>query len=371
MNVLIVSENVDLGGAQTMAIELANGLNGVPDSKIAFASPDGILAERLEPGIAYIPISQYNLSNIFRLVNEFKSVLRTIQPDIIHPQGATMGMIAGIAAKLYRPKTKIVLTHHAIGFTRVPLGLARLVLNSLVDAFVAISKTEYNKYLADGFIREKVFLIPNFVDRSRLLSPTTPAIAGENRVRNGIKSEERVILGIGRLRKEKRFDAYIDSLTECALREPSIPLLGIILGDGPERNSLEKQIQQASLPNLRFIMAGFQADVAAYLKVADIFFFPSEHLEVLPMVLIEAIALGVPVVCSDIPGNNDIIENGVNGFLVDIEKRDYAAYILQLLKDEDLRKQLSANGTAKAVECYDKHRVVADILAIYRSLKQE
>ena len=368
MRVLVINETLDLGGAETMALGLANALNDIPGNQVAFASSDGVLLNRLAKSVRYFPIARYKLLNIITLFFEFRMIVRELNPDVIHSQGATMGIVAGIAARIFSPRTKVVVTHHAIGFTRVPVGLANCLLKFSVDGFIALSRAEYNSYMRNGFGKEKVFLIPNFIDRNSLLLQAADGNVADVRLSVGVLPRERVIIGVGRLLAAKRFDVFLTTLFECARHDPQTRILGIILGDGPERQHLQEIIDQLDLPNLRLKLLGFRNDVATYLKMADIFLFPSEHEEVLPMCLIEATALGVPVVCSDIPGNNDIVEHSRNGFLVDVKKKDYSAFVLQLLQDESLRKRFGVHGIAKAEKCYDKNKVVVDILAVYESL---
>ena len=86
------------------------------------------------------------------------------------------------------------------------------------------------------------------------------------------------------------------------------------------------------------------------------------------MCLIEALAMGAPVVCSDIPGNRDIVEDGINGYLVDVGGKAYAEPLLRLLADRELAGRFSAQGIAKAQREYEKDKVVADILAVYRKV---
>lgn len=368
MRVLVVNETFNLGGAETMALELANALSAIPGNQVVFASADGILLNRLERGIRYFPITHYKHLNIFRLYFEFKRIVQELKPDVIHPQGATIGIIAGIVARICSPRTKVVITHHSSGFTRVPVGLANFLFKSFADACIAISKAKYDSFIQNGFRKEKIFLIPNFINQAYLLSQATDKNVSALKDSIGVLPGERIVVGAGRLIAGKRFDIFIRTLAECVQQDSKIKILGIILGDGPERKYLQEMIDQMNFPNLRVKLLGFQSNVAVYFRMADVFLFPSEHPEVLPMCLIEATALGVPVVCSNIPGNNDIIENAFNGFLVDIKKKDYSTFILHLLQDEAIRKRFAVNGVAKAEKFYDKDKVVADISAVYKSL---
>lgn len=368
MKILVVNETSALGGAETMTLELVNALSQVPGQQVGFVSAPGVLTERLRKEVRHFPISPYRPSRIPRMFGEFIDIFREVKPDVIHPQGATVGIIASAAAKVSSPGTKVVLTHHSAGFTRIPARFANALFRSLAHALIAISEAKYASFMRDGFSAERVFLIPNFVDGKRLWAAATDADVEALRHETGVRPGERVVVGAGRLIPGKRFDQFVTTLAECASRDRSLRILGLVLGEGPERARLEGIAERAALENLRIRFMGFQGNVAAYLRMADVFFFPSEWREVLPMCLIEALAMGTPVVCSDIPGNRDIVEDGVNGYLVDVAGKDYAEPLLRLLADRDLAGKLSAQGIAKARREYEKDKVVADILAVYRKL---
>lgn len=368
MNILIVNETSDLGGAETMAIELANALSVIPGNQVAFASAVGILTERLESRILFFPISRYSSANIFKLFLEFRSIFREMRFDVIHSQGATIGIIAGIAARAFSPKTKVVITHHSAGFTRIPTCMANFLLKAVVDMSIAISKVRYNSFIRAGFNKKKVILISNFVDKERLSSQADTENIKVLKNSLSVIPNEKLIVGVGRLIFDKRFDVFIDVLVDCAQQAHDIKILGVILGDGPEYQHLQDMASRIELPNLKVKLVGFQENVAAYLKMADILLSTSEHREVLPMCLIEAISLGTPIVCSDIPGNNDIVENSLNGFLVNIKKKNYSAFMLRILNDDTLAKKFSLNGIEKSKRLYDKNKVVSDIFMVYKFL---
>jgi len=367
MKILIINETSDLGGAETMAIELANALNSFSNNEVSFSSAKGVLIGRLDKKIKFFPISRYNHFNIIKLLFEFGKIFRQENFDLIHPQGGTIGTISGLAVKLFSPNTKVVITHHSSVFTRVPSHIGNIMFKKVGDMFIAISKEKFDSFIRSGYSKDKVALIPNFVDQSSLLTQTSEE--NMERIKHSLRlsNNERIILGVGRLLKSKRFDIFINSLVECARQAPNIKLLGIILGNGPEYRRLANMINGITLPNLRIKLLGFQKDVGAYLKNADLLLFTSEH-EVLPMCLIEAISLGIPVVCSNIPGNNDIIEDSYNGFLVDNKQGDYSKSILRILNDNVLARNLSSNCIEKTKKLYDREQVISSILRVYESL---
>lgn len=367
MNVLVLNETSDLGGAETMAIELANALIAGPGNKVTFVSAAGILTGRLDKNIMFFPIPRYSSWGFSKIFFELYRIIRRGCFDIIHSQGVTVGIIAGIVARICSPKTKIVITHHSAKFMRLPSKLASFLLDRFSDKLIAISKVKYDFFIENSFSKKKVVFIPNFVDQKYLLLQANQENVTKLRDRLGIASDEKIVLGVGRLFPSKRFDVFIRVLINCAQRAPNIKIFGIILGDGPEKASLKALVDQCECSNLRIKLLGFQNNVAAYLKISDVFLFTSER-EVLPMSLIEASALGVPIVCSNITGNMDIVEEGVNGFLVNPIGMSYSDSVLRLLKDSALAKKFSFHGFQKVKNIYEKEKVVRDIMDLYSSL---
>ena len=104
-----------------------------------------------------------------------------------------------------------------------------------------------------------------------------------------------------------------------------------------------------------------------YLAISNLILFPS-HQEILPMFLIESAAAGIPVVCSDIPGNRDIVRHGVNGFLVHNtgDEEQYCKYLLQLANDQALAEEMSNSARKIARDLFDTQVVIKQIIDLYQ-----
>jgi glycosyltransferase involved in cell wall biosynthesis len=113
----------------------------------------------------------------------------------------------------------------------------------------------------------------------------------------------------------------------------------LIVGDGPLRPELEREAAECGLDrSVRFL--GSHADVTTFYRIADVFVLPSVT-EGLSNALLEAMAAGLPVVASDVAGNREVIEDGVNGVLVDWADPGAAAgVVLRLLDDAELRRRV-------------------------------
>lgn len=130
----------------------------------------------------------------------------------------------------------------------------------------------------------------------------------------GIPEDDKVVIFVGRLESGKGVAALLEAFRELTQRLDTVRLL--IVGQGSQREALERQVANGTLAERVTMLGWLQADlVARYLAAADVFVLPSEA-EGLPISLIEALACGVPAVATRVGGIPDLITNGINGLLV-------------------------------------------------------
>src|SRR5262249_45381995 len=122
-----------------------------------------------------------------------------------------------------------------------------------------------------------------------------------------------IFVNVGRLDRVKGQIHLISMMVNIVKQWPEAKLL--IVGEGQERAILEEKILHEKLQD-HVILTGFRSDIAELISLCDVFLFPSYY-EGLPLSLIEAMAVGKPVVASNIPSIAEVIEDGVNGWLVE------------------------------------------------------
>jgi glycosyltransferase involved in cell wall biosynthesis len=155
-----------------------------------------------------------------------------------------------------------------------------------------------------------------------------------------------LLVGCGRLVEQKGFSYLIDAFAIVRERFPAAALW--IIGEGPDRPALEKQIADLSLGNSARLL-GFRDDPYRYMAAADLFVLSSVF-EGFGNVIVEAMACGTPVVSTDCPyGPSEIITDGVDGLLVPTrDPRALADAILRVLDDRALRERLAEEGRRRA-----------------------
>lgn len=172
------------------------------------------------------------------------------------------------------------------------------------------------------------------------------------------------ILTIGRLCRQKAFDILINAFAKSDLKN-RIKL--VILGEGGERNTLEKLIVRLNLEN-QVLLFGKVNNPFIYMKFAK-FFLLSSRYEGFPVVLLEALACGTPVIATNCEtGPSEIIENGKNGLLVPVtDEGALKAAMEKMFFDRELYKKIKAN-TRKSIKRFDVKNIVKEWISIFKEM---
>jgi colanic acid/amylovoran biosynthesis glycosyltransferase len=176
-------------------------------------------------------------------------------------------------------------------------------------------------------------------------------------------SDQKRLLYIGRLSAAKGVPILLQAIASLTAQHPEVLLT--IIGDGPDRQALETQSAQLGLTHhLKFVGYQSQESVCQYLQACDIFVLPS-FAEGLPVVLMEAMATGVPVIATAIAAISELVEDGVNGYLVPPGAVEPLAHKLdQLLSNAQLRQSLGEAGRRKVEQAFNLHQEVDSLKRI-------
>lgn len=219
--------------------------------------------------------------------------------------------------------------------------VATRIFGNLTDYLIAPTPRVKKELISYG-VKKPIEVVPSGLD----LSKFEKSQKGFLRKRLGLKQQDKVLLYVGRLGKEKSVDFIIRSFAKIQPEFPDAHL--VLIGDGTIRAKLEKLAKRLKLQeNVHF--AGFidQADIQKVYVDADIFVFASQT-ETQGMVIIEAFASGLPVVAIKDPAFEGVVEDGKNGFLVKRGTSEFASKALSLLNNEDTRRKFSKVGKETA-----------------------
>ncbi|UTE73406.1 glycosyltransferase family 4 protein [Rossellomorea marisflavi] len=310
--------------------------------------------------------SPFSLKNI-KAYKQLKKIMRIEKFDAVHCHSPMGGVIARIASRS-EGITNILYTAHGYHFYKGSPIINWLLyypierfLAQLTRVLITINKEDYEN--SKKFKAEKIFHVPGIGVNVQKFKKVKNR-RGEIRKQLGIKEDTIVILSIGELIKRKNYETALKSIAKVSASNVEY----LICGTG----QLEKSLKNLSLNldvsgKVRFL--GFRNDIAEICAAADLFLFPS-HQEGLPVSVMEAMSAGLPVICSSIRGNEDLITEGVNGYLVNPKDEvGFAEKINNLISNPLLCKKMSLNNIKK-IESYSKENIKNLMVGIYETINE-
>ncbi|MGD9644867.1 MAG: glycosyltransferase family 4 protein [Pirellulales bacterium] len=229
---------------------------------------------------------------------------------------------------------------------------ARLVVNSSgVSEF----------YTKHGLPTEKFVVIPNGVETAPASNTTREELLAEL----GLPAGSRLIGAVGRLWPQKRVKDLIWAADLLKVIRQDVHVL--VIGDGPQRARLERYREVVRIADhVHFL--GARDDVPRLMPHFDLLWLASSY-EGLPNSILEAMAAGVPVVASDIPGNRDLVVPGETGFLVPVgDRAALATRANELLDNPQRARTMGEAGRLRALEEFSVPRMIERFVALYREL---
>jgi glycosyltransferase involved in cell wall biosynthesis len=260
--------------------------------------------------------------------------------DVIIANGGREYWPAAVAAKVTGARL-IFIRHQVDRLKRTTCWL----INKGVDKVIAVSSAVEKALIQSGVSREKIEVIYNSIALERF----SPDLIDREAVRKelGIDSNTIVVGTAGKLNPGKGVFDLLSAVHNLMGKFAAVKLM--FVGDGPERNELEGEAERLSMQD-RVIFTGVRKDVERMYAAMDIFVLPSSCEEAFGMVLIEAMAMGKPVVATAVGGIPEVIENEVNGILVPPQEiHALALAILRYMDDRAFADRVALEGR-KSVE---------------------
>ena len=300
---------------------------------------------------------------------ELVRLIRRERPAIVHTHTSKAGFIGRLAAVIARAPAVIHQPHGHIFYgyysprrTAVFTALERQAAR-WTDRIITLTDRGAQEHLARGIGRaEQYVAVPSGVPTAELRAAAPPR--GEARARLGLDPDAFIVVGLGRLVPIKGFDLLARALPALVAQIPSARLL--LVGDGAERAHLGAIAASMGVAE-RLRMTGETTDVASYLAAADVVAVPSRN-EGMGRVIVEAMALGLPVVATAVGGIPDVVTDGECGRLVEPEDTDaLAAALIELGRDPALRRKLGEAAVRRA-EAFSTAVASEKLLAVYATL---
>jgi glycosyltransferase involved in cell wall biosynthesis len=269
--------------------------------------------------------------------------------------------LLGLLLRRFWPMRLVTTVHGWVHHTsRTPLYYAidRWCLPRY-ERVLCVSDDLRQRCLESGVPPERCLLIENAIDTEEFLRRHT---AAEAKRELGLQCDRVVIGGVGRLSPEKGFDVLLHALAHLRARGADVELL--LVGEGEQRATLAALADSLGFRD-RVSLTGFQGDPRRCYEAMDLFVLSSLR-EGLPNVVLEAMAMEVPVVATRIAGVPCLIEEGQNGLLVEPgSAEELAAAILRLIEDNGLRERLRQQGRHTTETRYSFRNRMRKIAAVF------
>ena len=363
-------------GAGGLENGLVNIINRIPQSLyrhvIICLTESGSFEKRIHNPDTRV-ISLHSMpGHSFWLYWRLWKTLSQIRPSIVHTRNLS-ALEAQIPAFLLLKRVKTVHGVHGRdvfdleGKSR-KYNLLRKIIRPLVGRYITVS-LDLKRWLLNtiGVNKEKVVQIYNGVDQS-LFRP------GKNSVTdipvNKFLSQESIVIGtVGRLAEVKDQATLIRAFSIALEASPpgKQHMRLVIAGNGPMRDQLEMLIEELGIGDFVW-MGGDRNDIPDFLRLLDIFVLPSIG-EGISNTILEAMATGLPIIATNVGGNPELVEDGVNGYLVPPGNPEkLAKYIIKLTESSDTRSLLGKASLDKVTEQFNWDSTVEKYINVYDEL---
>ena len=353
-------------GAEVQVFNLASELAKLQYAVSAVVFNDKRLSEALRGQGVDVFVLDENENSGLKILFQLIALFRAQSPDVIHTHGFKENILASFANS-FSVRTKCVRTLHGDFETKVPLKrldkhvtryMDKFAAKYLQDKVIAVSSMLHNKY-EKIYGRGKTALIENTINIADVES------SSELQIDEQYDDDIIKLAMVGRLVPLKRHEYIIKSLPSL-LEKFSNNLLFYVFGDGPERDRLEKLAESLGVSgNVRFM--GDLRVFYPHFKKMDLLVMPSDH-EGLPMTLLEALVLKVPVIAHATGGITHLMNEGAFATLVEKHVgQSYRDAIIKVIENVDKTNEMTRKGYEHVRNNYDIGVSVSKYEAIYHN----
>lgn len=365
--VLFLVNDLRFGGAEKHVVTLVNRLDPARfECHLLRLGPGEDLMEQVEPGRLAGTLAFERRSRIsVGAVRGVRSYIRRHQIDVVVCVNEYPALYGYLAGRLSGRRPQLIELFHTT--TMLDRGAAlkmRLVYRwvfARLDAVVFVAPEQKAQWTrARGMRTRKAPVIHNGID-PQYYSPAGLARAAAE-VRDALAwPEDAIVVGTcAALRPEKR---HVDVVSAVSLlADEGLPVRLLLVGDGPERAALMARAEALGVSELVHV-TGFQADVRPFVAACDVMVLASEA-ETFPLANLESMAMGKPVICTDVGGARGQVREGVTGYLVAPGDVEQLAAGIRGLTDPEQRRAMGAAGRRRVQERFTEQRMVSQYEAL-------
>ncbi len=336
---------------------IATGQNTVgPNAFVTAARGMGISVDVINERFRFDPA----------VINQLRTIVARRAPDVLQTHMIKSHFLVKLAG-LGRTHPWIAYHHGYTSTDKKMLAYNQLNRWSLpsADRVITVCKAFAKQLTGAGVRAERISVCHNSVRAPRRISADEQRALREQ---FQIADDERVIVSVGRLSREKGHEDLVQAIASVREMDPALKFKVLLVGDGPERERLENIAKNLQLHE-EIVFVGHVSDVAPFYAIADVVALPS-HSEGSPNVLLEAMAAGIPVVATAVGGVPEIAVSGENALLVPARRpRQFAGALLKISSEPDWAEKLATNATIRARE-FSPEAYAHRMMQIYKQVTE-
>jgi glycosyltransferase involved in cell wall biosynthesis len=294
-----------------------------------------------------------------RALTDFTAHISRVRPSVVVAANPYALMYSWLALRRSGARVPLVVTFHTSLLPSAKLWVQMLYYRPffwLADCLVFICKAQRLRWLRRGVFSRRNELIYNGVDTEEFSDRWTPEERRSLRSALGFSDADLVVGISALLRPEKNHVQLVDAV--AMLRKKGIPARALMVGDGVMRPAIEALARSLDLEG-DVVITGLQPDVRPYVAACDVAVLCSDAVETFSLAALEAMALGRPVVHSDIGGAAEMIRPGENGFLFPVGNTEALVDRLTRLSDRADRERMGRKAR-ETVETRFSERAMVD-----------
>lgn len=358
MKILQVITGLQSGGSENMLLNSLPKFNKNFEMLVVSINSEGAIAKELrKKKIKVICLNCDKLTSFSKALSKLIKIIEDFKPDLIHSHLFHANIISRIAGN--KTNIPVVCSQRNLGDWRSwwHNWLDKLTSKWCKKIICSSNAIKNSVQKKTGISKDKFIVIHNGIDIQKYIKA--------KKAKLNIAKKFLVIGCVANLRKEKGHKYLIKAAKKVVDKIPNCIFL--LVGDGKLRKDLEKQIEELNLKkNILFL--GSRKDIPNLMKAMDVFVLPSIS-EGFGIVLVEAMASGVPVVATKVGGIPEIVVENKTGYLVNPkDSSNLTNKMTELLKSSSLRKRFSSTGIKRAKNKFTIQRYVNEHEKIYKSL---
>lgn len=378
IHIIQLIHGIHFGGAEKIVYQICTHINKEHFHPVCIILADGHLRKKLRHSNIETHIIPMRSRFDFSVISKIVKILKQYQPTIIHSHTSRTNLIGRISSRLAKIKNISTIhspiekdTNVSLKFKRINAFIEKLS-RFMLDKYVTVSKNAYVQLIQSGFDKNRITYIPNGVEMN--IDPLSEEEKNNLIIDLDIKGKV-VVAMVAQLRPRKGCEYFIKAMPGIIEKNKDVKFL--IVGDAEfvegkdYLSELKSMAEELGIENY-VVFTGFREDVLKIMQTIDILVLPSLFGEGLPLTLLEAMAHNIPIVATNTEGNNELVIEGENGFLVPPEnEKAITDKVCQLTNNKELRIRMGKNGRQRVETTFNIQQMINKYEEVYEELIRE